>query len=81
MKKGFFKSKKSKVLLIVLIVLIVLVALIARACGNMVSTAESRGQGFITVHFSNRKRRGSKQDKRDIKGSSRGDSRQCVCWR
>lgn len=35
MKKGFFKSKKSKVLLIVLIVIIVLVALIARACGNM----------------------------------------------
>lgn len=42
MKKGFFKSRKSKVLLIVLIVIIVLAALIARACGNMVSSvAES----------------------------------------
>ena len=38
MKKGFLKSKKSKVLLVVLIVIVVIVAIIAKACSAMVSS-------------------------------------------
>lgn len=48
MKKGFFKSKKSKIILIVLIVIIVVVALIAKACGNMVSSVAD-GMAYVEV--------------------------------
>lgn len=48
MKKGFLKSKKSKIMLVVLIVLIIVVALIARACGTMM-TAVTEGMSYVEV--------------------------------